>query len=94
MPILILNCSEEFEENAENRERMLVKVRNFLRKVEFFEEGEEMVSEPDLKKSKSFGSESSATLQSMDSVNSISECKGAKVHDVVANGAGAAEETA
>lgn len=52
VPILILNCSDEFESNPKNKEKMLVKVRSFLRKVEFLDDDEEF--QPG-KKSKSCG---------------------------------------
>ena len=30
VPVLVLNCSEEFKENSENRERMVNSVRDWL----------------------------------------------------------------
>merc|ERR1712066_1081369 len=51
VPVLVLNCSEEFKENSENRERMVNSVRDWLstrivagpRKDEADEQGDENV---------------------------------------------------
>ena len=64
VPILVVNCSDEFETNQANKDKLLLKVTNFLRKIEFLDDDEEF--EPVKEKQSS-----SSTLKSVKSVEEV-----------------------